>query len=115
MGEQGSSETGYIKGFAWKASQEEGGVGLGHSSLQGFLNQFTALPACFTSTMYLQHAYANDLESIKDHLQKTRDVCVCVCDLVFSIPLHAARRAMAAVVGFSIYLCPLRPDWSNRS
>ena len=26
-----------------------------------------------------------------------------VCDLVFIIPLQAARRAMAAVVGFSIY------------
>ena len=29
---------------------------------------------------------------------------VCVCDLVFIIPLQAARRAMAAVVGFSIYV-----------
>ena len=27
---------------------------------------------------------------------------MCVCNLVFYIPLHAARRAMAAVVGFSI-------------
>ena len=31
------------------------------------------------------------------------DTCACVCDLVFIIPLQAARRAMAAVVGFSIY------------
>ena len=26
-----------------------------------------------------------------------------MCDLVFIVPLQAARRAMAAVVGFSIY------------
>ena len=32
---------------------------------------------------------------------------LCVCDLVFIIPLQAARRAMAAVVGFSI--CPKNP------
>ena len=38
-----------------------------------------------------------------------------VCDLLFTIPLHAARRAMAAVVGFSIYLYPLRSDRPNRS
>ena len=38
--------------------------------------------------------------------------CVCVCGLVFIIPLHAARRAMAAVVGFSIYhLSWPRPAW----
>ena len=32
--------------------------------------------------------------------------CVCVCNLVFAIPLHAARRAMAAAVGFCISVFP---------
>jgi hypothetical protein len=52
----------------------EGGNGLGPTWLQGFLNQCTALPACFASTMDLQRAYANALESIKDHFRKLRDV-----------------------------------------
>ena len=40
---------------------------------------------------------------LKDGENKALLVKQCVCDLVFIIPLQAARRAMAAVVGFSIY------------
>ena len=48
---------------------------------------------------------------------------VCVCDLLFDIPLYAAQTgydsgsaaAEAVVVGFSIYHYPLRPDRPDRS
>ena len=67
-------ETGYIQGYGREATQEEGGSGLDPTWLQGFLNRCTALSACFASTMDLQRAYANALESIKDHFRKLRDV-----------------------------------------
>ena len=45
-----------------------------------------------------------DIDSGNWHLKATRTkTSAAVCDLVFIIPLQAARRAMAAVVGFSIY------------
>ena len=37
-----------------------------------------------------------------------------VCNLLFSIPLHAARRAMAAVVRLSTYTMKSRPDRPSR-
>ena len=40
---------------------------------------------------------------------------VCVCLLVFDIPLHAAQRAMVAAVGFSNNHIPSQTDMLGSS